>query len=331
MNENEEKKSINYATFIRVIGTVMILFCHFTQKNQNRIVQMSAQFFNIGVSLFFILSGFLLGTKSKAIENFKGWYMKRIKRIYISYEIFLLMLAAVTWYQGKSILTKDWIFLILGMQGTVVGVLGAEHTWYLTALLICYFVTPIINKWINQKIINSSNMFWGVFLISIVLAFVKQKYVFVLLSPMIVYIIAFYMGKKINHIKFSRRNGVMVAGIMLFVFGARIIMRSFFDGMLIYDRMVVFYTQGIGAFCIFYMVGTFFEKSKVGKGIKFINDISFEIYLVHYMFVVGPVSLFGITQNWILDCILATLVSVITAAIIYNISKIIRYLFNVVS
>ena len=52
--------------------------------------------------------------------------------------------------------------------------------------------------------------------------------------------------------------------------------------------------------------------------ISMLSELSYEIYLWHYMFTSGPVSIFGCTPFWILDCILVTVVS-LTLAYINNI------------
>lgn len=39
-----------------------------------------------------------------------------------------------------------------------------------------------------------------------------------------------------------------------------------------------------------------------------VSDLSFDIYLWHYMFVVGPISVFALVNNWIVACAITTLV-----------------------
>lgn len=56
-------KQLHFATWLRVAGMVSILLCHFVQQSWNPYLNMSAQFFNIGVELFIILSGFLFGIR----------------------------------------------------------------------------------------------------------------------------------------------------------------------------------------------------------------------------------------------------------------------------
>lgn len=60
------KTNYNFATWLRMAGMLSILLCHYVQQSQNAILNMSAQFFNIGVELFIILSGFLFGIRGGA-------------------------------------------------------------------------------------------------------------------------------------------------------------------------------------------------------------------------------------------------------------------------
>ena len=65
----------------------------------------------------------------------------------------------------------------------------------------------------------------------------------------------------------------------------------------------------------------FITRDKVpGKVVSFIASVSFEIYLYHYMFCVGPVRLFSLTNNWVVNCIIVTVLTV-CIAIIMNIAS----------
>lgn len=78
------KKDIQFAEVIRFLGVILILLCHYTEQSVNVLLNMSAQFLNIGVSIFIILSGFLFGVREGG-KNALSWYIRRIKRIYIPY------------------------------------------------------------------------------------------------------------------------------------------------------------------------------------------------------------------------------------------------------
>ena len=57
-------------------------------------------------------------------------------------------------------LWMNWISCLFFVQGMHVGVLGADHTWFMTTLMICYILTPLIEKiW---KRIQYKKTQWGI-------------------------------------------------------------------------------------------------------------------------------------------------------------------------
>ena len=317
------ENKLNFATFYRVLGVFLILLCHFTQESTSVYLNMSAQLFNIGVDMFFILSGFLFGIRSDLSKNIILWYKKRIKRIYIPYELFVIVLLIVHLICGKNILKSDWLWLILGLQGSVVGVLGAEQTWFITSILLCYLITPLLDSiciWIDTDRTHRLAFIIVLILIPIGLALLPFAFISTVFSPLCWYGISFFIGRKFDHIIFSRRYAITSFFVMCIAFGARLAARSWFDGTIFYDKLVVGYTQVIAAYAIFYMTA-FITRDKVpGKVVSFIASVSFEIYLYHYMFCVGPVRLFSLTNNWVVNCIIVTVLTV-CIAIIMNIAS----------
>lgn len=49
--------------YLRVISMFMIVLCHLVQESYNTYIQMTAQFLNVGIFIFFAISGFLYGCK----------------------------------------------------------------------------------------------------------------------------------------------------------------------------------------------------------------------------------------------------------------------------
>lgn len=320
------KKHYEFATYYRVLGVIFILLCHFVQQNENSYLKMSAQFFNIGVSMFFILSGFLFGIRDGE-ENAALWYIKRIKRIYVPYELFIVVLFIIHCCLRFNVKKIDWLFLVLGLQGSVVGVLGAEHTWFISALLLCYLITPMF-KYIFRSGKYSKIIVFVIFLTPLALCAVPCDFVFTLFSLICWYATAYFIGTKANKIKLSAGIAGCTFILMCMSFGVRIIARVLIDGTNIYNRGVVGYTQIIGAFCLFYIVMCLTRNKRAGKTISFISAISFEIYLCHYMFTVGPLKVFGLTDIWLLDSIVVIVLTVCVAFIINLISK---YILNKIS
>ena len=74
-------------------------------------------------------------------------------------------------------------------------------------------------------------------------------------------------------------------------------------------------------FCYFAAVFQSFAPPKIVT--KF-ADISFEIYLWHYMFTDGPLRLFGLTGYWLVDCLVVFAVSVLVAYIANRIVNLLK-------
>lgn len=84
-------RQTDFVTWLRAFAVISILLCHYVQKSANAYIQMSAQLFNIGVNIFFLISGFCFGLQGEIKDTF-NWYKKRLKRIYIPLWIFLIFL-----------------------------------------------------------------------------------------------------------------------------------------------------------------------------------------------------------------------------------------------
>ena len=51
----------------------------------------------------------------------------------------------------------NWIAYIFNLQGFEIYVHGAEHLWYLTIIMICYLITPLLNKYKNIDITGEND------------------------------------------------------------------------------------------------------------------------------------------------------------------------------
>lgn len=74
-------KNLSFLTWIRATSAIMILVCHYVEQNSNAYIRMFAQFLNIGVHLFFILSGFLAGYRGIA-KPYNRWFRKNEAHIH---------------------------------------------------------------------------------------------------------------------------------------------------------------------------------------------------------------------------------------------------------
>lgn len=129
-------KEIDALNAIRWLSTIAIVICHILQEYDNA----WAYVFNIGVQIFFFLSGFLYGYKD--IKSPKEFYRKRFVKLYIPYAIWVLAaLSILIFVAGKSYKPME-IFNLFVLRGTVSG-LG--HLWFMKILFICYIILPVFN------------------------------------------------------------------------------------------------------------------------------------------------------------------------------------------
>jgi peptidoglycan/LPS O-acetylase OafA/YrhL len=313
---SKDVRQLSFATWLRVASMLLILLCHYCAACDVPAVTMPSQIFNIGVQLFFILSGFLVGYKGIS-RPYTKWYLKRVKRIFVPYWLFLAALVGVHVAKGLDIFTTDWLLLVLGCQGSVVGVLGAEQTWFISVLLLCYLLSPAI-LWTNKKLLQLNNKgitigaYGTVCALPILYAVAEPDWVYTLLTPVSLYAIACVYGgyyRKNNGYTRSPKLLLWSFAVIAAAFSLRFASRALIDGTIWYTRIIVPYTHMVAAAAIWLSFETVFQTDCAPpKAIQFAGDLSFEIYLWHYMFVVGPVSIFAMVNNWTAACIATTMV-----------------------
>ena len=207
-------------------------------------------------------------------------------------------------------------------------ILGSGHLWFLFYLMVCYFITPLLNKIKNTKSENFKILVFFIFCLQILLFSLGSTY-----SGFIVYILLFVFGYSLRikdelWISYSKRKLIclllVIISAMLRIFG-----RFFFDDTLFYTEMIVPYTQALIAVNIFMLLFQFGYdiypnlNERIKKCITYMNGISYEIYLCHYMFCVGPIYLFGLTKIYCVNVLVVFVVSIISAQLLKLIGTIV--------
>lgn len=322
MKNSHRMIRLNFISWLRAFAVLCILICHLCTEAPIGVIQSLGQLFNIGVQIFLIISAFCFGYQGD-ISNVKQWYIKRIKRIVCPYEIFLIVLLIIYWLKNFKIPWLNWISCVFFAQGMNVGVLGAGQTWFMTTLIICYILTPFIAK-IWGRVRNKQNEIMTIislFVFPFIMAYALPHYIFIIVYHICFYSIVYWVGKHWNKIRINGKSIMIYTGVMIIVFLIRLIGRRMFDGTNLYDLVIVNYTHYIAAGCIFMIFAWVFSRITPLKLIEIIDRTSFEIYLYHYMFIVGPVSVMKITNSWIINSIIVVCVAFLCAIILHKISK----------
>lgn len=290
--------------YYRVIATVFIFLCHIFGNSDIPLLQMSSQFFNVGVSMFIVLSGYLYGVTAvrKPVEK---WYLKRWFRIAAPEYLFAAILFALHLILSKPIKAWNWIALLFNLQGLEIYVNGAEHLWYLTVILFCYLITPLLDRLFdkeNRSDLKILTVIVSILIGSIVCAYLIHKHTAIYLLYILLYISAFLLGRYFN--KLATGSNVLLCLLVACVFAAlRVLGRIYANESTLYDVFIVGITQGVIALSGLCAVCSF-KNLHSFTALEFLDKISYEFYLVHYMFIVGPVSLLNVTTvvplNWLI-------------------------------
>lgn len=311
----------------RVVATIAVVLIHIGPNyTQNTIASMIFQIGGIAVPIFFVMSGMLVGLKWKSIKG--KWLFKKLKRILVPYYVVLITVIFVKIVTNNKINLATILVSLLNLQGVTelrysFDVLGP--TWFISILMICYLITPLLNKVKGRLGIIST------VLLAILLQLLAAKYCSSVWGGYMAYILLYLTSFLV--FKIWDRNELYVnyykyLFLSIFTLIGRLISKIFFDGTYIYDGIIAPYFTSIAAFSIvMYALGLFsvrkiiIKNKLILKFLKFIDFISYEIYLVHYLFIYGTLSLIGVTGIKVLDILAIIIVIILTANFLHELSN----------
>ncbi len=286
------KKNLSIS-LIRIMAMTMILCDHIILHLQFPLRNLILQVMNSGVLIFVFISGYLYGNKK--IENWKRWFQKRVVKICIPVWIFMLidfLIEAAVWHHFDF---RDVFIFSVQMEGIVtVHAWGGGHLWFVTLILICYLITPIL-QWVKaqkpKKIIAIMTLAIA-FPLQIVLAYSTNigmttghslSWCVIAIG---VYIVGYFVGNRLLPEQTSiQRIGIIttfavVAAVIVLISNQR------FDGEIIYDRIIIYYGLLIIDFwicAVLYWIGERIRSNKIKQLINHFDSVSYEIYIVHVL------------------------------------------------
>lgn len=180
---NVKLKHYNELDGARAIAVIMVMFYHFfqdinTSNETLLIIKKLSLFGKTGVSLFFVLSGFLitrilLNTK-KYNSYFKSFYIRRILRIFPLYYFFLILyyfilpLLPERFFASFSEQIWYWVFLQNFALTFDWKSIGPNHYWSLSVEEHFYIFWPLIIYYFPVKKIK-----WGIISLCIISFFTR--------------------------------------------------------------------------------------------------------------------------------------------------------------
>lgn len=296
----------NAISILRVLSMLSIVSCHMLSfLNMDSL----AMFFNVGVFVFLFISGFLYGNKN--IDEYGKWFNKCCQKLLIPFYIFLFFL--LTYYYltqtGHFDLKTLFIFTfcLQGVHWLVpimnVRIQGADHLWFITIIFLCYFLMLIVKKLESKYTSFDKHIVVIVLLILVFLQLAK----FIGFKFNSEYFLIFFVGYFIAKykVRVTKMNFVLLGLVAMVVsIVIRLLSKYLFDNMPIYG-MIVPVTHSLLAVSFYFIISYLSNRfSKICSVIShsklwmWFDNLSYYIYIIHYMFLVGPfsVDVFGFNK-----------------------------------
>ncbi len=293
---------------IRISAMISIILCHLLQEVGNSKISLLSQFFNVGVFIFLFLSGYLYGNKK--IDNPSKWLVKRFVKLMIPIYIFMMIMFILQLFNNTFQIKYVFIYLF-NLQRILGSIQGAGHLWFMTVLMFCYFITPVLNNY-KKRITKNYTFIIIYFMISILLCFINEEIGQILLY-LSIYICGYLYRNQEDKINIKPRNIIILSLIAIVLrVGGHILL----DETILYDRIIVSTTHLILSFMFIITVKGLAKNIKSNQFINHFDSISYYIYIVHYPFMVGPVRTMGVTSNLIINTVITIFASYIIALLL---------------
>lgn len=165
MSSGNKKDYFKSLTGLRFIAALFVFIHHFTPKWLPIQLYNFFQEFHVGVTIFFVLSGFLISHRYSSSASLKkdwlkNYYVNRIARIYPMY-LLISIIPIIIYKEGFTILILNLTFLRGFFQDFIFT--GVWQGWSLTVEECFYFLAPLI--FLFKKKINIWLMCAGIILI----------------------------------------------------------------------------------------------------------------------------------------------------------------------
>jgi peptidoglycan/LPS O-acetylase OafA/YrhL len=318
--------------FLRVLAVSMILFSHTSWiYNSNGLLgKLQDMSGFLGIELFIILSGFLIGGilykqfihDNYTLKDGSLFIYRRLLRLLPSYYLVILINAAVFMYFGFS-LSGIWkYFLLLQNFASPVSAFFPE-SWSLPVKEMGYIFAVFLLLILPNVMIKASRrtLFFGVIIGLIAFTFLLKTYyninsnnldlklwsfqvrsvVIYRMDSVLIGVLFGYFYANYNEFMLSKRKLFSVGGILIFliliacivVFKFRLSNAGWFWNILCLPMVSL-------AICLFIpvLLNLRSPSETISKGVGFICKISYSVYLLHYSFILFLLKNFIDTKNY---------------------------------
>lgn len=298
----------NYTiSLIRIIACILIIWNHLSTNLLDGFLN-GWLWANIGVQIFFFISGYLYG--GRVIDDRKEWMIKQTKKIVKPYYLSLLILIPLVMLLNKECLNVFNITsAILCIQGFGQQIAGCGQHWFITYILLCYLFTALVLNRMKLSLLKGGK-FWLLFVLAMFVLQLITIPLAILIKFKAAWIMTFVVGYcyKVrfvdtpNIIEKKVWESIVVVCALLGVVIRYFLETQELNGMYKdLSDMTIQYIKLVWACAIFVIINKLIPQNSWGKVSDSLKQklvvfagCTYEIYLVHEFFVHAPyTSLFG--------------------------------------
>ena len=323
----EQKRDLSIS-FVRMLAMMFIVICHVMQYYDVEL----AWWFNVGVQIFLCISGYLYGRKR--ILDILVFYRKNFVKILIDYEIVVFAAVAATVLFTDTVITVEEI---AGAVLTVSTIAGGAHLWFIPTILMCYLLTPLY-----ERIFSRAEQSHKLLVPAAVLLFVMNELVFRQMFSYFnaawinCYLIGFAL-RRFQQYRFWYTGSAWLLTLTGAVFISIQASVRYLQLITLTDAWRPFYYPvcdyghvflGVALFCSGrVLLRPFCNINLIQRILRLSDRYSYQIYLTHHFFILGPLSLMALTANSYVNVVLVLLLTVLTAVLLQKTSAKISAVF----
>lgn len=313
MNKRERESGIEC---LRIVAMVMIIASHLSfhgllqrvLDNQNELYHLGSAINKlfasmllpggeVGVDLFFIISGYFLSTRKKV--NYKG--LIRIILHACICAVIAITILAVCIELGWWNINVSRLMLIQWCMSAIINPVFGGAWWFLSAYIIMILMSPAINDILCKLTKRGKTIS---FLILVLSALVMGKLVgsdYIFISRAVVFYTVGHYLKSTKHEK-SILFDIFIAILMwvssglLSYFSNEIIFNSAAIDMIIKRMVSVVNVSALNPICAIYIFYAFSKIHTANRFVKLVSPTTFGVYLLHDSYV-GRLMIWNMIVN----------------------------------
>ncbi len=327
-----KKKRLFYLDFVRAIAVIFIVLWHFNTTinefgidcfNLSRTLRLNCDIGQIGVTIFFILSGASLMYTYKDDLEIKSYFRKRFFSIYpmfwIAYGAAFLYFFYKNGMINRQVQTYKSIFTVLGLDGYLYNLTSPNYyilgEWFLGCIIIFYMIFPILRKLILKYPKSTFAIFTLYYICITQLYSGTLRIDWNLLIRIYDILLGMYFVLYINKIKFNKYIfvGALLSSIILLKW------------QLVIKPIYLMMLSGGSVFIVLIYLGKKVNNKHLINIINNLSKYSYAIFLVHHVI---TMELFRKFSGKMLENIELICLILITCIFIYLFSKILYKITN---